>query len=74
MPKIVNVLWENILRNRNMPREAAMLDEQFYEASSDSGNMQMMKRTLGEAPSNEQGIPMSGQEKNVRQIGYQGRR
>ena len=73
-PKIVNVLWQNILRNRNMPQEAAMLDEDYFEPSTDAGNMQMMTRTLNPGtPSNQNQIPMSGRERGVRQLTYDAR-
>jgi len=68
MPKIVNYFLGNILRNRNAPQMADMLDEDFYEPSSPSGNMQMLGKMMGNKPSNQQGLPMSQQEKGVRQL------
>jgi hypothetical protein len=69
-PKILNVLWANILRNRNMEKGAAMFDEDYFEPSSTSGNVQMLNRIMGSPPSNEKGIPMSGPEKGTRQLSY----
>lgn len=70
--KIMNVLWGNILRNRNMPKEAALFDEEYFEPQGDAGNMQMLKRMMGgNVPSNQNAIPMSQQEKGVRQSMYQ---
>lgn len=64
-PKIMNVILRNIFRNRNWPELADMLDEKFYEPSSDAGELQMMQRIAG--PSNEQGIEMSPTESSVRE-------
>ena len=51
-----------------MPKEAAMLDEDYFEPSGEAGNTQMLQRRLGGgAPSNEKGIPMSQEEGGVRQ-------
>lgn len=73
MPKVLNVLWGNILRNRNMPQQAAIFDEDFYEPSSDAGNVTMLKRMMGggATPSNQNQIPMSGTEKNMRGLTYE---
>ena len=74
VPKILNILWGNILRNRNMPKEAAMFDEEFFEPSSDAGNMQMLKRMMNQGKpmmSNQNQTPMTGQEKQVRQGMYE---
>lgn len=65
--KIMNVILKNIFRNRNWPELQEMLDEQFYEPSTDAGNLEMMKRMEG--PSNEQGIEMSPIERGIRQRG-----
>lgn len=65
-PKVLNMLFSNILRNRNQPREAELFDPNYYEAKTDSGQLQMLDRMTG-AASNEQGVPMSGAEKGVRQ-------
>jgi len=69
VPKILNVLWGNILRNRNMPKEAALFDEAYFEPTSDAGNMQMLQRSLGQGKpmSNQNNLPMTGQERQVRQ-------
>ena len=66
--KIQNKLIANIFRNRNWDEIANILDEDFYEAKSDSGNAQMLSKMIGEgATSNQGGLPMSTEEKNVRQ-------
>lgn len=71
-PKIMNVLWGNILRNRNMPKEAALFDEDYFEPQGDAGNMQMLQRMMGgNVPSNQNEIPMSEQEKGVRRGMYE---
>jgi len=66
--KVLNILMANILRNRDMPKEAKLFDEDFYEPNSDAGEMQMMKKMLGNTPSNQNNVPMSGQEKGVRNL------
>jgi len=71
--KVLNVLWGNILRNRNMPKEAALFDEDFYEPQTGAGAMQMLRRGMQQgAPSNEKGIPMSQPEQEMRQLTYTG--
>jgi hypothetical protein len=68
VPKIMNKLLANIFRNRNMPMEANMLDEDFFDPQSDAGNVQMLKKIMGKPmASNEQGIQMSNNEQSVRQ-------
>lgn len=69
-PKILNVLWANILRNRKMDKGAAMFDEGYFEPSSTSGNVQMLNRLMGSPPSNQNGVPMTGPEKGTRQLSY----
>jgi len=69
-PKILNVLWGNILRNRDMPKEAALFDEDYFEPGSDAGNLQILNRMSGTTPSNQHGVEMSGQEKSVRESTY----
>lgn len=74
MPKILNVLWGNILRNRNMPKEAATFDEEYFEPTSDSGNVMMIKRMMEQGkrtPSNQNNVPMSTNEKGVRSLTYE---
>ena len=68
-PKLLNVFIQNILRNRDMPREAEMLDEDYFEPQGEAGEMQMMQRMLQgkQAPQNEKGLPMSATEKGLRQ-------
>ena len=73
VPKIINMLLQNIFRNRNWPEAAALLDESFYEPTSDAGNMQMLDRMLGGAPSNQNQLPMTTPEKSVRRLTYQPR-
>jgi hypothetical protein len=69
--KILNILWSNILRNRNMPKEAATFDEDYYEPSSDAGNIQMIRRMGAPgAVSNQNKLPMTGAEQNVRRVTY----
>jgi len=69
VPKILNTIWGNILRNRDMPKEAAMFDEDFFEPQSDAGNLNMMQRMLqGGMPNNQNQLPMSGQEQSVRRL------
>jgi hypothetical protein len=72
-PKILNVLWGNILRNRNMPKEAANFDESYFEPGSEAGNMQVIQKLMGggKAPSNQNEVPMSQEEKGVRQNTYE---
>jgi hypothetical protein len=70
VPKILNVLWSNILRNREMPKEAAMFDEEYFSPDSDAGNIQMLKRLSGRVPSNQNQIAMSGAEQNIRNRTY----
>jgi hypothetical protein len=65
-PKIMNEIYKNIYRNRGWEELVALLDEDFYEPTSDAGNMQMLDRMMGSKPSNERGIAMSPQEKGVR--------
>ena len=48
-------------------------DEDYFEPSSDAGNMQMLNRMMGNVPSNQGGVPMSGQEKSVRRGTFQPR-
>jgi len=66
-PKIMNALWKNILRNRDMTDEAAMFDEDYFEPQGAAGEIQMMNRASTGSASNEQGIPQSSQEQAVRQ-------
>ena len=64
--KIMNVILANILRNRNMPIEGDMLDEDYFEPESEEGKVNQLMKTMGGA-SNQNGVEMSGQEKGVRQ-------
>jgi len=73
MPALVNKFLQNILRNRNNPEAAAMLDEGFYEPKSDAGNLQVMQQMLGRTPSNQAGLDMSNEEKSTRRLTYQPR-
>ena len=68
-PKIMNYLLAEILRNRNKPQLAEMFDEDFFEPSSQAGNLQMVNRMIGQGRTpmqNEQGLPMSQPERGVR--------
>ena len=70
-PAVINVLWANILRNRNMDEEAAKFDEDHFEPSTEAGQQkQMMNQIMGSPASNEKDIPMSKTEKGVRQSSY----
>ena len=66
-PKIINKILANIFRNRDMPVESELLDEDYFEPQGDAANMQQIMKNFGGA-SNEQGIPMSQQEQSVRKI------
>ncbi len=68
--KVVNLFLANILRNRDMPKEANLFDESYFEPQGDSGNMQMLERQLGGGASNQNQIEMSETEKGVRQSTY----
>ena len=72
VPKIINMFLRNILSNRNWDDAADLLDEDFYEPSSDAGNVNMLQRLMGggNVPSNEKGLPMSSPEKNVRRLTF----
>jgi len=67
VPKIQNNILANIFRNRGWAEEAELLDTSYYEPKSEAGNLQMVDRMMGNQPSNEQGISMSGTEKGVRE-------
>lgn len=68
--KIMNEVIKNIFRNRDWPELTELLDEKFYEPTSDAGNVQMMNRVSG--ASNEQGVKMTPQEGNVRMMANKG--
>jgi len=73
-PKLLNIFLQNILRNRDMPKEAQLFDEDYFEPSSEAGNLQMMQRTLGPGtPSNQNQVPMSANERSTRQLTYESR-
>lgn len=72
-PKILNGLMANILRNRNMPKEAMMFDEEFFEPQSEAGNMQILQRQLSGSPSNQNDVPISQEEEGVRRGTFQPR-
>ena len=76
-PKILNILWGNILRNRDMPQQAAMFDEDYFEPGSEEGRLgQLMDKVGGKGParpplggappSNQNNVPMTGSEQGVR--------
>ena len=74
VPKIMNYLISDILRNRNKPQLAKMFDEDYFEPGSDAGQMQqMMKQLTPGAPSNQNELPMSQQEVGVRKTMFQPR-
>jgi len=56
-----------------MPEAAELFDESFFEAKSDAGNLQMLNKMMGDSPSNQSGVPMSGQEKSTRQSTFKPR-
>jgi len=64
-PAVVNMLLQNILRNRNMPKEAALFDEEYFEPKTDAGQLQQIEKQLG-YESNQNGIPASTKERSVR--------
>uniref|UniRef100_A0A6M3KF23 Portal protein n=2 Tax=viral metagenome TaxID=1070528 RepID=A0A6M3KF23_9ZZZZ len=66
--KIINYFLQNIMRNRNQPEAAAMLDEKFFEPKTPAGQMQQLLGGGMEqgVPSNEKGIAMSGAERMTR--------
>jgi len=71
VPKIMNALWGNILRNRNMPKEAAMFDEEYFEPNSEAGQIQMMRKRLqGNTPSNQSGVPMGQEQAGAREATF----
>jgi hypothetical protein len=72
-PKILNALWANILRNRNMPDMADKFDEQYFEPQSEAGNLNMMQRMLSGGAggvSNQNDVPVSEPEQVVRSRSY----
>lgn len=67
---VLNVLLQNIFRNRNMEVAAAQFDEEHFEPRSEAGNIQQIKGMIESgSESNEQGIEQSPNERSVRQIG-----
>ena len=67
-------LWGNILRNRNMPKEAALFDENYFEPGSEAGQIEMMRRRVsGNAPSNQNGVPMGQDQAGVREKTFEPR-
>jgi hypothetical protein len=66
--KIMNALWSNILRNRNMPKEAAMFDEEYFAPENPEGQLQMLRRRMnGNTPSNQNGVPMGQDQAGARE-------
>jgi hypothetical protein len=63
--KAQNSILANIFRNRNMPLDADLLDEEFFEPESESGQVNQLMQTM-QGKSNQNGVEMSGQEKSVR--------
>lgn len=75
--RLINIILANIFRNREWPElvPGLGLDEEFYEPSSNAGNMQMLNRMIGPgAVSNQNNLRMTGPERNVRQLTYAGNR
>ena len=67
---VLNVFLKNILRNRNMDKQAAAFDEDYFEPKTEAGNVKALNDMIdGGAKSNEQGIDQSPTERNVRQLG-----
>lgn len=73
VPKLINLFLQDILRQRNMPDEADMLDENYYEPTSDAGNIQMLNK-MAQKPalppgkvSNQNRVQMTGKERSARQ-------
>lgn len=65
-PAVVNMLLQNILRNRDMPKEAALFDEEYFEPQTDAGQLQQIENKLGGYDNNQNGIPASTKERSVR--------
>jgi len=68
-PKVINKFIANILRNRNSPVEAALFDEEYFEPTSEAGQIAKIEGALS-GKSNQNGVEMSGQEASVRQSTY----
>ena len=66
--KVVNYFIRNILRNRNRPEMVPLFDEKYFEPQTPAGQMQRMLGMGVEqgTASNEEGIPMSPQERATR--------
>ena len=71
--KIMNKILANIFRNRDMPVEADMLDEDYFEPETEAGGIDQIMKTMSGAASNDSGVPMSGAEQGVRQSTYKPR-
>jgi hypothetical protein len=69
----MNYFLANILRNRGLPQVAEMFDEDWFEPSTESGNLAMINKMLGQGPQNEYGLPMSQQERGMRMRTYEPR-
>jgi hypothetical protein len=71
--KMVNVLIQDIMMQRKgvLPAKEQLLDENYFEPSTPEGTLQMMNRGAGGiqpgAPSNQNGIPQSVNERSIRQ-------
>ena len=72
-PKIMNKIFANIFRNRDMPVEADLLDEKYFEPESEEGKVNQLMKTMSGATSNDSGVPMSQAEQGVRQSTYKPR-
>lgn len=73
-PKIVNKLLANIFRNRDMPMEAQMLDENYFEPSGEAGQLQMLQKVMGNKQANQSGVPMGQAQAGMRQKQIEGMR
>jgi hypothetical protein len=69
-PAILNRILKNVFRNRDWEELAEMLDEDYFEPQGDAGNVQMLNRMIEGSPaSNQNKVPMTGQEKQTRGMG-----
>ena len=69
-PKVMNILLQEIFDNRGKKDVGKLLDEKYFEPQSPAGAAQMLGKSMAGASSNEQGIPMSSQEQNVRRSAF----
>ncbi len=68
---VMNELLTNIFRNRDMPEAANRLDEEFFEPQSEEGRLERLQGRISPgATSNEKAIPMSQNERGVREATF----